>query len=152
MKKVNDAKKAQQDAIDKVVEAQERERDAILKVAEAQRDLNDLEREYGKLLLDRAKRQLEAFGQTALPSGTKLPQVTAPSGDGQVILPDVVQFLDSLYAGQLTDTERANINVVINAGMGTDGDDVARQIIDVLKSYERANGLIPLTVQSVYAV
>jgi len=31
--------------------------------------------------------------------------------------------------------------------MGTDGDVVARQIIDVLKSYERANGYVPIVAE-----
>jgi hypothetical protein len=39
------------------------------------------------------------------------------------------------------------INNNINAGMGTDGDVVARQIIDVLKSYERANGYVPIVAE-----
>lgn len=38
----------------------------------------------------------------------------------------------------------SNISVTVNAGMGTDGDTVARQIIDVLKGYERANGYVPI--------
>lgn len=146
LKKVNDAKKAQQDAIDRVVEAQERERDAILKVAEAQRDLNDLEREYGKLLLERAKRQLEVFGKTVLPSGTQIPSVTIPPP------PDSGRMLPPDFYGDQKIMPDTTVNVTINAGIGTDTDEVARGIIDVLKSYERANGLIPLTVANVYAV
>jgi hypothetical protein len=42
------------------------------------------------------------------------------------------------------DPNISNINVTVNAGMGTNGDDVARQIIDVLKGYERANGFVPI--------
>ena len=45
--------------------------------------------------------------------------------------------------------ENTNINVTVNAGMGTNGDDVARQIIDVLKSYERTNGYVPLVAEYV---
>ena len=146
LKKVNDAKKAQKDAIDTVVEAQERERDAILKVAEAQRELNDLEREYGKLLLDRAKKKFDAFGQTMLPSATAMPQETFPSSPDMTLPPD-------FHGGQtiLPDTT-TTVNFTVNAGAGTDKDEVARYFLDVMKSYERANGVIPLTVASVYAV
>ena len=144
LKKVNDAKKAQKDAIDTVVEAQERERDAILKVAEAQRELNDLEREYGKLLLDRAKQKFDAFGQTVLPSATAMPQVTFPSSPNMTLPPDFIS--DQRI---LPDT---TVNFTVNAGVGTDKDEVARFFLDVMKSYERANGVIPLTVASVYAV
>jgi TP901 family phage tail tape measure protein len=144
LKKVNDAKKAQKDAIDTVVEAQERERDAILKVAEAQRELNDLEREYGKLLLNRAKQKFDAFGQTMLPSATAMPQVTFPSSPNMTLPPDFIS--DQRI---LPDT---TVNFTVNAGVGTDKDEVARFFLDVMKSYERANGVIPLTVASVYAV
>jgi len=142
---LNAAKKAQEDAIDRVVQAQERERDAIYEVGEAQRELNSLEKEYGKLLAARAKLKYDA-GQVVVPTVTT-PTTIAPSGDGQVILPDVAQFVDSLYAGQITDTERANINVVVNAGMGTDGQAVALDIVNVLKQYERTNGYVPITSQ-----
>ena len=40
------------------------------------------------------------------------------------------------------------MNVTVNAGMGADGQSVAREIIDVLKQYERANGFIPLVAES----
>lgn len=43
----------------------------------------------------------------------------------------------------------APINVTVNAGMGTDGQTVAREIIDVLKQYERANGFVPLVAEYV---
>ena len=46
----------------------------------------------------------------------------------------------------------APINLTVNAGMGTDGQDVAREIIDVLKQYERSNGYIPITSQYQVAI
>jgi len=139
LKALNDAKKAQEEAIDRVVQAQERERDAIYDVAEAQRELNELEREYGKLLLDRAKRKLETFGQTVLPSGTAMPSVTVPSTNFGTEVPS--EILDQRIMPE------TNIAFTVNAGMGTDGDVVARQIIDVLKSYERANGYVPIVAE-----
>ena len=39
-----------------------------------------------------------------------------------------------------------NVNVTVNAGMGTDGAEVGRQIVDALKQYQRRNGPVPITV------
>jgi len=41
------------------------------------------------------------------------------------------------------------INITVNAGMGTDGQMVGNQIVQALKQYERVNGFLPLTAQSV---
>jgi SLT domain-containing protein len=38
------------------------------------------------------------------------------------------------------------INLTVNAGMGTNGAEVGRQIVDALKQYERRNGPVPITV------
>lgn len=146
LNKVNEAKKAQEQAIDRVVEAQERELEAILKVSEAQRDLNKLEREYGQLLLLRAQRQLEAFGQQVLPSATQIPQVT---------LPDFIPFFNEPSSSFHNDQRMmpdTTLNLTVNAGMGTDADVVAREILDVLKQYERANGFLPFTSEFAIAI
>ena len=37
------------------------------------------------------------------------------------------------------------INITVNAGMGTDGQMVGNEIVRVLKQYERLNGYLPLT-------
>jgi hypothetical protein len=34
------------------------------------------------------------------------------------------------------------INLTVNAGMGTQGAEVGRQIVDALKAYERRNGSV----------
>lgn len=39
-----------------------------------------------------------------------------------------------------------NINLTVNAGMGTNGAEVGRQIVDALKQYNRRNGPIPVSV------
>jgi hypothetical protein len=38
------------------------------------------------------------------------------------------------------------INVTVNAGMGANGDDIGRQVVDSLRRYERRNGPIPVKV------
>jgi hypothetical protein len=40
----------------------------------------------------------------------------------------------------------SSINLTVNAGMGTNGAEVGRQIVDALKQYERRNGPVPITV------
>lgn len=55
--------------------------------------------------------------------------------------PEVVIPLDRLSAGGGT-----MVNVTVNAGLGTHGAEVGRQIVEVLKAYEKRNGPIPVTV------
>jgi hypothetical protein len=141
---LNKAKKAQEDAIDRVAAAQERERDAILEVADAQRKLNDLTKEYGKLLLEQAKARLNV---------PQVPSVNVPTS------PVAPLNLSSVYMGAAAvgaidpgsffgaDNLANEYNVTINAGMGTDAQAVAREFIDYLKQYERANGYVPITAE-----
>lgn len=80
--------------------------------------------------------QLEYFAKGGLVTGPTLGMLGEAG-------PEVVIPLDRLGSmGGRT------INVTINAGMGTDGAEVGRQVVDVLKQYERRNGAIPITVRS----
>jgi hypothetical protein len=49
-------------------------------------------------------------------------------------------------SGVMGNTE---INITVNAGMGTDGRAVGDDIVRALKQYERLNGYLPLTAQAV---
>lgn len=40
----------------------------------------------------------------------------------------------------------ANVNINVNAGMGADGSEIGRQVVDALRQYERRNGPIPVSV------
>ena len=40
----------------------------------------------------------------------------------------------------------STINITVNAGMGADGASIGRQIVDVLKQYEKRNGPLPVRV------
>ena len=42
----------------------------------------------------------------------------------------------------------ATFNITVNAGMGTDGQQVGNQIVSALKQWERANGSLPLNVSA----
>ena len=41
---------------------------------------------------------------------------------------------------------QTNINVTVNAGMGADGADIGRQVVEVLRKFERSNGPLPLRI------
>jgi hypothetical protein len=40
-----------------------------------------------------------------------------------------------------------NVNITVNAGMGTDGAAVGRDIVSALRQYERRNGPLPIKVR-----
>ena len=46
-------------------------------------------------------------------------------------------------------TPTTNIAVTVNAGLGTDGNQVGDQIVTALTQWERANGSIPITVEAI---
>jgi hypothetical protein len=54
--------------------------------------------------------------------------------------------LNQINRGQ---NNAAPIAVTVNAGMGTDGASVGKEIVDVLAQYQRANGYLPLITQQV---
>jgi hypothetical protein len=41
---------------------------------------------------------------------------------------------------------QTNINVTVNAGMGTDGAEVGREVVDALRKFQRRNGPLPLRI------
>tara|TARA_Y100000033_G_scaffold38577_1_gene37888 strand:+ start:1167 stop:3389 length:2223 start_codon:yes stop_codon:yes gene_type:complete len=43
---------------------------------------------------------------------------------------------------------QTNINLTVNAGMGTDGASVGRQIVEELRKFERSNGPLPLNISA----
>ena len=61
---------------------------------------------------------------------------------GEAGQPEAVIPLDRLdkFGGD------TSITINVHAGMGTDGAEVGRQIVDALKQYQRRNGPVPITV------
>jgi len=70
---------------------------------------------------------------------------------GMQFVPDVGGALaDSLIPGATyTGAEGAVVNLTVNAGLGTDGNQVGDQIVTALTQWERANGSIPITVEAI---
>ena len=63
------------------------------------------------------------------------------------------ELIGAIASGAARPEETARVlNVTVNAGMGTDGQSVAKEIVDTLRDYERLNGYIPITSQYVVAV
>ena len=43
---------------------------------------------------------------------------------------------------------QTNISLTVNAGMGTDGASVGRQIVEELRKFQRSNGPLPLNISA----
>lgn len=127
LKLLNDAKKDEETARYAVADAILAEAEATLALAEAIKKLNKVTGTTPAGIVRRGTEQLAGIS-TANPA---------------------LSMLNNSNGASMTTT---NLNMTVNAGMGTDGDVVARQIIDVLKSYERANGFIPITSEFAVAV
>ena len=67
--------------------------------------------------------------------GEKGPELFVPNVGGYVV------SNADLRAGNGTPVG-GGVNIVVNAGMGTDGAEVGRQILDALRAYERRNGRV----------
>jgi hypothetical protein len=127
LRELTEAKREEEDARINVAEAILNEAEATLALAEAQRILNKVRAETPANIVARGQAQLEGVS-------TSNPALAA---------------LNAANNGQNNTTV---INNNITAGMGTDPATVAREIIDVLKSYERANGYVPIVTEYQVAV
>lgn len=67
--------------------------------------------------------------------GEKGPELFVPNVGGYVV------SNADLRAGNGTPVG-GGVNIVVNAGIGTDGAEVGRKIVDALKAYERRNGRV----------
>ena len=77
---------------------------------------------------------------TAYVVGERGPEVFVPDVAGTVIPNSVASSPASGGVGG------GGIHLTVNAGMGTDGAEVGRKIVDALKQYERRNGPVPISV------
>jgi hypothetical protein len=72
--------------------------------------------------------------------GERGPEVFVPDVAGTIVPNNVVS---SPARGGIGG---GSINLTVNAGMGTDGAEVGRQIVDALRQYQRRNGPVPIAV------
>ena len=119
LRELNDAKEDEEDARRRVADAILNEANATLTLAKAIEELNKVKGQTPAAIVARGTQQLAGIS-TDNPALDILNQTGGGTTNGNTY------------------------NVEVNAGMGTDADTVARQIIDVLKGYERANGYVPI--------
>ena len=78
------------------------------------------------------------------------PQGVVSRGQGLVAgLSTSNPALAALNQVNRSQSNAAPIALTVNAGMGTDGASVGKEIVDVLAQYQRANGYLPLITQQV---
>ena len=71
--------------------------------------------------------------------------------DGGIVTAPTMGLVGEAGPEAIIPLRRANgigttINLTVNAGMGTDGAEVGRQIVDALRQYQRRNGPVPISV------
>ncbi len=83
--------------------------------------------------------------RTAYLVGERGPEVFVPYGNGNIIPNHNLGSVPSMGARGVSGAG-AVINIQVNAGMGADGGEIGRQVVDSLRQYERRNGPIPIKV------
>lgn len=155
------AKDAQTDATERAADAVEKERDAVIRLREAEKELAEVRRAVGSAIASRGDAFLAI--SKAAEQVTTQPTATLPSLVKAVTDPQqTVAGVAAAVTGPLGAAERrafeadlptfGTLNVTVNAGMGADGQSLAKQIVDTLKDYERINGYVPITSQYALAV
>jgi hypothetical protein len=61
---------------------------------------------------------------------------------GNIIPNNALSMTGGAGGGRVAGGAGSVINLTVNAGMGTQGAEVGRQIVDALKAYERRNGSV----------
>ena len=91
--------------------------------------------------------------RTAYLVGERGPEVFVPYGRGNIIPNHALTASGNMALGNVPPmgTRAAGggtaiININVNAGMGADGAEIGRHIVDSLRQYERRNGPIPVSV------
>ena len=77
--------------------------------------------------------------------GERGPELFVPYANGNIIPNRLMGSVPSMGARSAVGGG-AVININVNAGMGADGAEIGRHIVDSLRQYERRNGPIPVSV------
>jgi hypothetical protein len=170
LKELIDAQKDEKDAIDGVAEAKERELEATIKLGEAEKELQTIKGKIGaKLVATGTKQQADALAAAQAlinaknaPAGTgtitqdqKDALMAARGGmfsvpffaDGGVVNGATLAVVGEKGAEAIIPLDQlggmgGNTYITVNAGMGTDGAEVGKQIIDAIKKAERRSGKV----------
>jgi len=80
--------------------------------------------------------------------GEKGPELFMPNRAGNIIPNHKLGSVPNMSAGRgASRSDGTTINLTVNAGMGADGAEVGRHVVEALKRYERRNGPIPVTTR-----
>lgn len=74
--------------------------------------------------------------------GERGPELFLPGANGKIVPNDLISSVPSMGTRGGTDGGSTTINVTVNAGMGTDGAETGRQIVEAIRKYERRSGRV----------
>jgi TP901 family phage tail tape measure protein len=84
--------------------------------------------------------------RTAYLVGERGPELFIPGISGNIVPNSKLGNVPSMNGAAGRASGVTNITINVNAGMGADGSDIGRHIVDSLRQYERRNGPIPVSV------
>lgn len=125
-------------------------KDALKELNDAKNDEEEARRRVADAILDEANATLSLAKAVEELNAVKAKTPAGIVAKGTAALADIATDNPALDILNQTGNGNGNgntYNTTVNAGMGTDADAVARQIIDVLKGYERANGYVPIVAE-----
>jgi hypothetical protein len=133
------ARKALETLMDNIAESMKRETTITVTT------VNKIVTQY-----EAANAKPRALGGPVSPSelylvGERGPEFFIPNSAGNIIPNDKIGSVSSrmgMSNGGASSATGSVINLTVNAGMGTQGAEVGRQIVDALKAYERRNGSV----------
>ena len=169
---LTEAQDAEAEAAERHTEALERQKEAVQDLKNAIADLNEIQgkvnqkaitKAEGKVgknttdILDEANKFINANIAEVLPNlGTAADFMAMrggfyPFADGGIVTKPTLGLVGEAGSEAIIPLDKlgsmgGNINITINAGMGTDPAKLGDQIVDVLTRYQRRNGSLPLKV------
>jgi uncharacterized phage infection (PIP) family protein YhgE len=171
---LQEAQDAEAEAAERHTEAIERQKDAVIDLKNAIADLNEIQgkvnqkaitRAEGKVgktttdILSKANEFINANIAATMPDLDSMFEHIAmrgggfyPFADGGIVTRPTLGLVGEAGSEAIIPLDKlgsmgGNINITINAGMGTDPAKLGDQIVDVLTRYQRRNGSLPLKVQ-----
>lgn len=162
------AKRDQAAAIRDVARAQLDEAKALYEVAKAQREVNEARNAAPAPGVARIDAEFAAIAALIEATDASSTSATANEGSngtrgssgffevamlakGGVVMSPTAAIVGEAGPEAVVPLDRigglgTTINVTVNAGMGANGDQVGKAVVDALRQYQRHNGAIPITV------
>ena len=146
LKELTDARKDEANAIDAVRDAKDRELEATLKLAEAELALQDVKTKAGGKIVARGNKTLADAIAAAQARIAEAHGIPAMANGGIVTQPTLALIGEKGSEAVIPLSQMGgmggNTYITVNAGMGVDGAEVGKQIIDAIKKAERRSGKV----------